>query len=145
MVLRLLYTIYLHTYILIYLYTIYTTYIYHIPIGAPTSTSIAPSIPTKFQAYGYETGYDGKLELQVRWIKQILIYLYTYTPTNTYTYTYTTTTATNTNTYTNITTNTNTNTYTNTYIYTYTTGAPVPCILWGPPGRRGALRVRPKH
>eukprot|EP00600_Ochromonadales_sp_CCMP1393_P001586 CAMPEP_0174977182 /NCGR_PEP_ID=MMETSP0004_2-20121128/13462_1 /TAXON_ID=420556 /ORGANISM="Ochromonas sp., Strain CCMP1393" /LENGTH=552 /DNA_ID=CAMNT_0016228327 /DNA_START=66 /DNA_END=1724 /DNA_ORIENTATION=- len=33
-------------------------------LGAPTSVSIAPSIPTKFQSYGYEAGHDGRLVLQ---------------------------------------------------------------------------------
>lgn len=33
-------------------------------LGGPTATSAAPSIPTKHQSYGYESGPDGRLSLQ---------------------------------------------------------------------------------
>lgn len=32
-------------------------------LGAPVTT-VAPSIPTRFQSYGYENGPDGRLHLQ---------------------------------------------------------------------------------
>ncbi len=33
-------------------------------LGGPASASAAPSIPNKFQSYGYECGRDGRLALQ---------------------------------------------------------------------------------
>lgn len=33
-------------------------------LGGPATASAAPSIPTRFQSYGYELGSDGRLMLQ---------------------------------------------------------------------------------
>lgn len=33
-------------------------------LGGPTATTVAPSIPTKYQSYGYECNADGRLSLQ---------------------------------------------------------------------------------
>ena len=33
-------------------------------LGGPATSSVAPSIPTKYQSYGYECGADGRLALQ---------------------------------------------------------------------------------